>query len=113
MRRLEAAKAYQSAARQRGLREQEADVFLRANAMLRGAQRSDRVAITRALADNDRLWISVIDQLRDPGNGLPPPLRASIISVGLAVQREAAREEPDLGFLIGINDQLAAGLMGT
>ena len=113
MRRVEAVKAYQSASRQRGLREQEAEVFLRANAMLRGVQQTGDAARSRALADNDRLWISVIDQLRDPGNALPPPLRASIISVGLAVQRETARDEPDLGFLIGINDQVAAGLMGV
>ncbi len=113
MRRIEAAKAYQSAVRQRGLREQEADVFLRVNAGLRAAQRAESADPSRALADNDRLWIAVIDQMRDPGNALPPPLRASIVSIGLAVQREAALDEPDLAFLIGINEQLAAGLAGT
>ena len=113
MRRLNPTQAYQSASRHRSLREQEADVFLRVNAGLRQAQLSDGPVASRALADNDRLWITLIDQLRDPANALAPPLRASIISVGLAVQREAAREEPDLSFLIGINEQLAAGLMGT
>ncbi len=112
MRRLEAAKAYQSATRQRSLRDQEADVFRRANTMLRNAQQEGGISLSRALADNDRLWIAVVDQLRDPGNALPPALRASIISVGLTVQRESARETPDLGFLMGINDQLAAGLSG-
>ena len=113
MRRMTATKAYESASRQRNLREQEADVFLRANAMLRGADQADDLLLSRALADNDRLWITLIDQLRDPGNTLPPPLRASIISVGLAVRREAARDKPDVNFLIGINAQIAAGLMNA
>lgn len=58
---------------------------------------------------------------RDPrlsGGGRPsqPPragsqdLRASIISVGLAVQREMEVAVPDFDFLIGINENIAAGL---
>ena len=87
-------------------------MFLRANTGLRGGRAAGGIDLTRALADNSRLWIAVIDQLRDSDNALPPPLRASIISVGLAVQREMAQAAPDLGFLIGINEQLAAGLAG-
>ena len=112
MRRLEAGRAYQSAARQRGWRDQEADVFRYVNAMLRGSQTTGGIDLSRALANNERLWITLLDTMRDPGNALPLPLRASIISVGLAVQREAARPEPDVAFLLGINDQLAAGLSG-
>ena len=112
MRRLEASRAYQTASRQRGLREQEADVFRRVNATLRNAEDADPASRSRAVADNHRLWITVVDQLRDPGNALPEPLRASIISIGLAVQRETAREQPDLAFMIGINEHMAAGLTG-
>ena len=45
----------------------------------------------RALADNRRLWLTVADLMRDPENALPLELRASIVSVGLAVQREMDR----------------------
>jgi flagellar biosynthesis regulator FlaF len=37
-------------------------------------------------------------------------LRASIVSVGLIVQREMDREAPDFDFLIAINENIAAGL---
>jgi flagellar biosynthesis regulator FlaF len=37
-------------------------------------------------------------------------LRASIVSVGLAVQREMDRENPDFGFLIEINQTIVEGL---
>lgn len=107
-----AAKAYARSASHRGLRQQEADVFLRVNAVLRGAMGGDAMAVTKALADNDRLWTSVVDLVRDPENKLPDRLRASIVSVALSVQRETARDTPDIRFLIGINEQLAAGLSG-
>ena len=64
----------------------------------------------RALADNRRLWMTVHDLMRDPDNSLPAQLRASIVSVGLAVQREMDRDSPDFDFLIAINENFAAGL---
>jgi flagellar biosynthesis regulator FlaF len=107
------ARAYAAAASHRGLREQEADIFMRTNAALRraheGGRTLDRV---RALADNDRLWTAVIDLLRDPENALPAQLKASMVSVGRTVQREMQRETPDLGFLIQVNENIAAGLSG-
>ena len=106
-----AARAYAAAAAHRSIATQEADVFQRANAALRAARDTpDRIRQVRALADNDRLWITVIGTLRDPANSLPDLLRASIISVGLAVQREMQTAQPDFDFLIEINDNLAAGL---
>ena len=51
-----------------------------------------------------------MDLMRDPENALAQSLRASVISVGHTVKREASREAPDLRFLIGINEQIAAGL---
>jgi flagellar protein FlaF len=108
-----AARAYAAAAAHRSLREQEADVFRRANAALRAAREKGPIPRVRALADNRRLWITVLDLLRDPANALPAGLRASIISVGLAVQRELERDEPDLEFLIAINESIAAGLSGA
>ena len=40
----------------------------------------------------------VTDLMRDPGNALPEPLRASIISVGLSVQREMDQEAAGFRF---------------
>ena len=110
MRGLTASRAYQQSARHRGLRDQEADVFMRVNAGLR--QGGDGVARCKALADNDRLWIAVMDLMRSTANELPETIRGALLSVGHAVRREVAEAEPDLAFLIGINEQVAAGLSG-
>jgi flagellar protein FlaF len=94
-------------------RAQEADVFRRVTGGLRAAQGFGPEAglrAIRALADNRRLWLAVEGVLIDPTNALPPPLRASIISVGRAVLREMEKDEPDLAFLIEVNENMAAGL---
>ncbi len=51
--------------------------------------------------------------MHDPLSTLPAPLRAQIISVGLAVQREMDNEEPNFDYLITINEHIAAGLSDT
>ena len=110
---LQAARAYQTSADRRSLREQEADVFRRVVGALRRARTADDAMVqTRALSDNRRLWLAVTDLVRDPSNQLPVPLRASIISIGAAVQREMDGAEPDWDFLISVNENLAAGLAG-
>ncbi len=105
-----AARAYETASAHRSLREQEADVFRRANGALRAARDQGPIQRVRAIADNRRLWLTVVDLLRDPANALPAELRGSIVSVGLAVQREMDGDAPDFDFLIGVNDSIAAGL---
>jgi flagellar biosynthesis regulator FlaF len=50
--------------------------------------------------------------MRNPENNLPESLRASIISVGLTVQREMDQEQPNFEFLISINENITAGLAG-
>ncbi len=107
-----AARAYATAATHRNLRQQDADVFRRANAALRQEISTDAYARIRAIADNHRLWLTVIDLLKDPANPLPLSLRASIISVGISVQREMERDQPDIGFLVAVNENIAAGLSG-
>jgi len=104
-----AMKAYAVAAA-RDPREQEAEAFLYATGMLRRARAGDARVRGRALADNRRLWGAVIDLLHDPQNALPAELRAAIISVGLAVQREMQQEQPNFEFLIAVNENIAAGL---
>jgi flagellar protein FlaF len=109
---LQAAKAYQAASVHRSPREQEADVFRRVIGALKAAREAGPVQRVRALADNRRLWFAVADLMRDPGNSLPIALRASILSVGLSVQRDMDGETPDFDFLIEVNEHIAAGLSG-
>jgi flagellar biosynthesis activator protein FlaF len=106
----EAARAYTNATLHRSQREQEADVFRRATGALRAARNMGAISRVRAIADNRRLWSTVVDLMRDPLNALPQELRASIVSVGLAVEREMDRDTPDFDFLIEINETIAAGL---
>jgi flagellar biosynthesis regulator FlaF len=108
----QAARAYEAASVHRSPREQEADIFRRAIGALKAARDAGPVQRVRALADNRRLWMAVGDLMRDPANALPITLRASIISVGLAVEREMDREQPDFAFLIEVNENIAAGLSG-
>ena len=107
-----ALQAYKTASRYRSQRDQEADVFRQATAALRGAKNAGQIQQIRALTDNRRLWWTVGDLLRDPGNALPEPLRAAILSIGITVQREMDQESPDFDFLISINENIAAGLAG-
>jgi flagellar protein FlaF len=107
-----AAQAYKAASRYRSQRDQEADVFRQATGALKGAKDAGPIQQIRALTDNRRLWTTVSDLLRDPGNALPEPLRAALLSVGLTVQREMDQEAPDFDFLISINENIAAGLAG-
>jgi len=106
----QAANAYDTAATHRSQRVQEADVFRRAIGALKAARDSGPMPRIRAIADNRRLWMTVTDLMRDPLNPLPEDLRASIVSVGLAVQREMNTDSPDFDFLISINENIAAGL---
>ena len=109
---IQASRAYQAAASHRTQREQEADVFRRASGALKAARGAATNAQVQAIADNRRLWLLVNDLMRDPANALPTDLRASIVSVGMVVQREMTRDTPDFDFLISINDNIAAGLSG-
>jgi len=106
----QAARAYQTATTHRSQREQEADVFRRAIGALKLARGAGPIPRLRALADNRRLWLTVNDLMHDPESELPMDLRASIVSVGLAVQREMDRDTPNFDFLIEINQTIAEGL---
>ena len=107
---IQAARAYEAATVHRSQRQQEADVFRHATGLLKAARDAGPLPRIRALADNRRLWMTVHDLMREPQNALPEALRASILSVGLAVQREMENDSPDFDFLISINENFAAGL---
>src|SRR5690349_10274975 len=106
----QALRAYEASSGHRDLREQEADVFRRVNGGLRRARDAGPIQRVRALADNRRLWMTVADVLRDPANGLPVEMRASLISIGITVQREMDADAPDFDFLLAVNEHIAAGL---
>ena len=108
----QATRAYEAAATHRTDREQEADVFRRATGALKTARDADSLQRVRAIADNRRLWLTVTDLMRDSSNALPVELRAGIVSVGIAVQREMDLDAPDFDFLIAVNENIAAGLSG-
>jgi flagellar protein FlaF len=113
MQQFQAARAYRAASAHRSLREQEADVFRRVTGALRAAREGTEMEQVKALADNTRLWMMVGDLLRDPDNALPAALRASVVSVGKALQREMQQPAPDLAFLIAVNEDITAGLSGV
>ncbi len=110
---IQAARAYRAASAFRSPRQQEADVFRRVNGALRAALAGTEMEQVKALADNTRLWMMVGDLLRDPDNALPEALRASLVSVGKALQREMQQPKPDFGFLIAVNEDITAGLSGV
>jgi flagellar biosynthesis regulator FlaF len=101
-----------AAYRRRGLtpKQMEAEVFARANRIIRAAEAGGPLDRTRAAADNRRLWEAVHGAVMDPANALPTELRASIASVALAVLRECDAAEPDFGFIAEVNENFAAGL---
>jgi flagellar biosynthesis regulator FlaF len=108
----QATNAYAASAAHRSLREQDADIFRRANAALREGSGAGPLGRVRALADNGRLWRTVMDLMRDPGNPLPEPLRGAIVAIGHTVHREMNQPAPNFDFLISINENIAAGLSG-
>ncbi len=106
-----ARRAYGATAAALDLREREADVFRRVTGALRAvAAAEDGPARARAMADNRRLWLAVESAVQHPANLLPEALRANLISLARAVQREMEAPAPDLSFLIEVNEQIASGL---
>lgn len=96
----------------RSLRDQEADVFRRVNYSLKAALNGDAIERARAVADNRRLWLAIETALVNPDNLLPEVTRVSIMRLGRLIQREMQSQEPDIPFLVEMNDQMIAGLSG-
>jgi flagellar biosynthesis regulator FlaF len=105
-------RGYGAAQRARTLREQEADVFRRINYGLKAALNGDAIERARAVADNRRLWLAIEAVLINPENQLPETTRFGILRLGRGVQREMDTNEPDIDFLIDMNEQMIAGLSG-
>lgn len=115
-----AAKAYgQVALHTANPREREADLLLDAAARLqaiRDAWDARRPELDAALLNNRKLWTIFITSATNPENPLPAGLRQNVINIGLFVLKQTiavlANPRPEnLGSLININRELAAGLL--
>lgn len=69
--------------------------------------------LSLALSENQRLWSALKHDLADEGNGLPPDLRASLISIALWVERQTTSvlaAEANVEPLIAVNRSICSGL---
>lgn len=67
----------------------------------------------RALNGNIQLWTLLMQDLNDPGNALPAPIKARYVSIGLYARRAsvtALSKTTDLTTLIGINTDVLDAL---
>jgi flagellar protein FlaF len=72
-------------------KDRERQVLEKAITMLRTAERKGRESreAVEALYYTRRVWIALIEDLRNPENQLPVNLRADIISIGIWILKEA------------------------
>jgi flagellar protein FlaF len=72
------------------------------------------VRLCDAVHQNSRLWLTLIEDLSDPANGLPAELKARLGSLAATSVRHGQRVvggNATLNLLIDINRAIAAGLM--
>ncbi|WP_374273884.1 flagellar biosynthesis regulator FlaF [Brevundimonas sp.] len=113
-------KAYtQATARAENPRQSEYRLFSQVTHALIEAEGLDTTDIggrMQALDWNRRLWSTLATDCADPGNALPQPLRAQIISISLWVSRYTSlvmQREEDIGPLVEINRMVMQGLAGA
>jgi flagellar biosynthesis activator protein FlaF len=98
------------------MRASERSAMDRVIGMLRAAQEKGPLSRERveALHYLRRLWSIFLDDLNDPNNELPAPLRAGIISIGIWMMKEIDRARgsatDDLVPMIEINEIIRDGL---
>jgi len=109
--------AYQQASqRAEGPRETEYRLFGEVTRALIAASEADPLDFAgrmKALDWNRRLWSQLAIDCANDNNGLPPQLRASILSLSLWVSRHSSaimRHEEDFGPLIDVNRLIMQGL---
>lgn len=109
--------AYQQAAtRAENPRDTEYRLFAQVTRALMDAAALDRTEVAKrvdALDWNRRLWSTLGADCADPKNGLPPPLRASFISLSIWVNKHTSlviRNQEEIEPLIEINRMIMQGL---
>ncbi len=105
-------KAYQSAVNLRSLRERDAEVFEVFASRLSEAEKAGGIPLAKALADYGILWQTVTTITLDSNNPQPVEIRKSLLSLAALVIKEMKEPKPDIGVLITINGNIAAGLRG-
>lgn len=93
-------------------REKEALLFEKMRGRVLLARQADEFDLSRArtIADLRRLWAQVATLVGDPDNRLPLELRASIISIAMAMLRDIESGNPDLEAQAEVLGNFAAGL---
>jgi flagellar protein FlaF len=116
-----AAQAYSAVAKQiANPRELEADLLLKAAARLQAVHDSwdrSKSELNSALLYNRKLWSIFLTSVTGADHPLPAAIRQNVANLGLfivnhtqAIMGDPKREQ--LGSLININRELAAGLLG-
>jgi flagellar protein FlaF len=117
----QAASAYRSVSRQiAGPRELEADLLLTAASRLQSVHdgwNDGHKDLPAALTYNRRLWTIFLGSVTDDSNPLPAEIRQNVANLGLFVIKQslavlANPKRESLVSLIGINREIAAGLLG-
>ena len=107
---------HQAAKRAESPRQAEYRLFAQVTLALMEAAKadpSDVAARVDALDWNRRMWTALAEDCANPGNGLPAPLRASIISLSIWVGRHTIaviRRREEIEPLIDVNRTIMQGL---
>lgn len=91
-----------------------ADTFDAGDTTLRLQMLSD--GLRAALADNEKLWATLKQDLISPSNKMPQEMRASLISLGMFVERHTGSVlsgKGELRPLINVNNAIISGLSGV
>ena len=79
-----------------------------------GAPGAGAVEIAEAIAFSSKLWTMLVEDLANPENGLPKPLRAQILSIGIWILRdlEQARTNAahDFSDVVAVSKAIRDGL---
>ena len=112
--------AYQQAAtRAENPRDMEYRLFAQVTRALIEASKRDRTEVSKrvdALDWNRRVWSVLGADCADAGNQLPKPLRASIVSLSIWVNKHTSlviRNQEDFEPLIEVNRMIMQGLAGS
>jgi len=119
-----AAQTYKSVARQTSNpRELEASLLLQAAARLQSVHdewdhdAGVQAKLSDALLYNRKLWSVFLSEMTDANNPMPRDLRQNVANIGIFVMNQTVSVMQDpkpeqLGSLININREIAAGLLG-
>jgi flagellar protein FlaF len=98
------------------IRRNERLAFERSISLLKQAQNAGRGTreSVEALLFVNRLWTLLLEDLSSPGNGLPDPLKARLISIGIWILRRAEDirqgNADDFAALIEVSESIRNGL---